>query len=100
MVKHIVIWRLRDRGDTAARNKGARRIAELLESMRGKIPGLLKIEVGHNFLDDANAADLVLYSEFQTRAALDAYQNHPVHEAVKPEIRDLVTERRVVDYEV
>jgi hypothetical protein len=100
MVKHIVIWRLRDRGEAAARNRGARRVKELLESMRGKIPGLSKIEVGINFLDDANASDVVLYSELESRAALDVYQNHPVHEAVKPVIRDLVVERRVVDYDV
>lgn len=99
MIKHIVIWRLRDRDDAAARNAAAQRARELLESMRGRIPGLLKIEVGINFLDDASASDVALYTEFADRAALDVYQGHPVHEAVKPAIRDLVAERRVVDYE-
>jgi Stress responsive A/B Barrel Domain len=40
-----------------------------------------------------------LYSEFTDRSALIGYQSHPVHEAVKSAIRELTTERRVVDYD-
>lgn len=96
MIKHIVAWRLRKEPSVRA---NAERVKSLLEGMAGRIPGLLKIEVGINFLDDANAADVVLYSEFTDRQALLGYQAHPVHEAVKPSIRELTTERRVVDYE-
>ena len=96
MIKHIVAWRLRKEPSVRA---NAERVRSLLESMTGRIPGLLKIEVGINFLEDAHAADLVLYSEFTEREALHGYQTHPVHEAVKPAIRELTIERRVVDYE-
>jgi quinol monooxygenase YgiN len=96
MIKHIVAWRLKQEPSVRA---NAERVKLLLESMAGRIPGLVKIEVGINFLDDANAADVVLYSEFSDRAALAGYQSHPVHEAVKPAIRELTIERRVVDYE-
>jgi quinol monooxygenase YgiN len=96
MVKHIVAWRLRKEPSVRA---NAERVKSLLEGMAGRIPGLLRIEVGINFLDDANAADVVLYSEFVDREALLGYQVHPVHETVKPAIRELTVERRVVDYE-
>jgi quinol monooxygenase YgiN len=96
MIKHIVVWRLRAEPSVTA---NAERAKSLLEGMAGRIPGLLKIEAGINFLVDANASDLVLYTEFSDRAALDGYQTHPVHEAVKPAIRELTLERRVVDYE-
>lgn len=96
MIKHIVAWRLKKEPSVRA---NAERVKLLLESMAGRIPGLLKIEVGINFLDDANAADVVLYTEFSDRGALAGYQSHPVHEAVKPAIRELTIERRVVDYE-
>ena len=42
MIKHIVMWRLKDKADAAG-------IKQQLESMRGKIPGLLALEVGVNF---------------------------------------------------
>lgn len=97
MVKHIVIWRLK--GEGSEKLRAALRIKSLLEGLAGRIPGLLKIEVGVNFLEDANASDVALYSEFSGRTALAAYQDHPEHEIVKPLIRELASERRVVDYD-
>jgi hypothetical protein len=97
LVKHIVVWRLK--GEAAQKAESARRAKALLEALSGKIPGLLKIEVGINFLEDANAADLVLYSEFSGRVALAQYQIHPEHVAVATQVRELAAERRVVDYD-
>jgi quinol monooxygenase YgiN len=97
MVTHIVMWRVKDAPRTKAEN--CAEIKRQLEGLRGKIPGLLQVEVGINFLADSLAADCVLYSTFSDRAALLAYQTHPAHEAVKLVIRDLTTERRVVDYD-
>lgn len=96
MIKHVVVWRLRAEPSVRA---NAERVKSLLEGMAGRIPGLLKIEVGINHFEDANAADVLLYTEFTDRAALAIYQTHPVHETVKPAIRELTLERRVVDYE-
>jgi hypothetical protein len=97
LVKHIVVWRLKGEGLEKAR--AAQWAKTLLEGLAGKIPGLIRIEVGVNFLDDANAADLVLYSEFSGRVALAQYQIHPEHVAVAAQVRELAAERRVVDYD-
>ena len=95
MVKHIVMWRLRE---PASKKEDAATIKALLEGLAGLIPGLLKIEVGVNFIEDANAADVVLYSEFTDRAALETYQAHPLHQAVVPRVKALTVERRSADY--
>jgi hypothetical protein len=97
LVKHIVIWRLK--GEASEKALASLRVKALLESLAGKIPGLIKIEVGINFLEDANAADVALYSEFSGRVALAQYQIHPEHVAVALQIRECAAERRVVDYE-
>ena len=100
MVKHIVFWRLKPEahGQTAAEN--ARAIKQKLEGLRGRIPGMVKIEVGLDFSRTDASCDLALYSEFESRAALDAYQSHPEHKAVMPFILEARVERRLVDYEV
>lgn len=95
-VKHIVVWRLKDQPSVA---DNAERAKALLEGLAGRIPGLRHIEVGINFLTDSNAADIVLYSELDDRAALEAYQRHPLHLDVVPHIKAMTTERRSVDYE-
>lgn len=95
-VKHIVVWRLEAKPSVA---ENAHRAKTMLEALAGRIPGLRHLEVGINFLDDPNAADIVLYSEFDDRAALEAYQRHPLHLEVVPHIKAMATERRSVDYE-
>jgi quinol monooxygenase YgiN len=97
MVKHIVMWRL---GNNDSKCADAMRIKSLLEGLSGRIPGLLKIEVGINFIEDQNAADVVLYSEFVDAAALAMYQTHPLHLEVVPQVKALAIERRSADYQV
>jgi len=60
----------------------------------------LKIELGIDFVHGEPSSDIVLYSEFPDRAALEAYQVHPEHKAVAAFVVEAVAERRVVDYEV
>ena len=99
MVKHIVLWRLKPEAHGRAAAENARAIKEKLEALRGRIPGMLTIEVGLDFSRTDNSCDLALYSEFESRAALDAYQAHPDHKAVMPFILEARSERHLVDYE-
>jgi len=92
MIKHIVMWKLRDKKDAAA-------IKCKLEALNGNIPGLLHIEVGIDFLASEQSADVVLYSELESREALEAYQHHPAHQAVVPIVKAAAIARTVVDYE-
>ena len=82
MIRHIVMWNVR--GDTPAEK--ARGIAQLqrsFEGLRGRIPGLLHLEIGVDVSRIDYACDVVLYSEFESQAALDAYGTHPEHLRVK-----------------
>ena len=100
MVKHIVFWRLAEGLAGKEREETLRRIKEGFEAMRGVIPGLRHLEVGIDFLRSPESSDFVLYSEFESRAALEGYQAHPLHHAIVHVIRAVRIERRVVDYDV
>lgn len=99
MVKHIVMWKLKEEAHGNNKATNAQLIKEKLEDLSGKIDGLLNIEVGIDFLGENNF-DVVLYSELEDRASLDTYQNHPLHQAVLPFVREAVSARHAVDYEV
>jgi hypothetical protein len=99
MVKHIVAWRLKEEAHGLQKPELALKIKEMLEELQGQIPGLLKIEVGIDFSCSEQSSDVVLYSEFTDRAALDAYQIHPLHQAGKSFIGGATLERRLVDFE-
>ena len=98
MIKHIVMWNLR--GDTPAEKAGSvRLLKKSFESLRGRIPGLLHLEIGVDSSGIDYACDVVLYTEFASQAALDAYAIHPEHLRVKHELADLRIARHQVDYE-
>jgi hypothetical protein len=91
------MWRL----DEAAGDKtgNALKLKQLLEGLNGRIPGLLKLEIGIDFSKEGESSDVVLYSEFESNAALQAYQVHPAHNEVISFVKSVRSERRVVDYE-
>lgn len=97
MIRHIVMWKLKETPNKAA---NAVRIKQLLEGLRDRIPGLLKIEVGIDFSAGETSADVVLLSEFADLHALEAYQRHPLHVQMKPEIGNMTAERRLVDHKI
>jgi len=100
MIKRIVLWRLKDAASEPAGLENALKVKEVLESLDGKIPGLLRIEVGINFNGSGEACDVAFYAEFEDKDALECYKNHPAHEKIKPVVMALQQERRVVDYEI
>lgn len=96
MIRHIVMWNVR--GDTpAAKARGIAQLQAAFGCLRGRIPGLLHIEVGVDSSRVDYACDVVLYSEFENQAALDAYASHPEHLRVKQELGDLRIARYQVD---
>jgi hypothetical protein len=97
MIRHIVMWNIR--GETpAAKARGIAQLQSSFASLRGRIPGLLHIEVGVDSSGVDYACDVVLYSEFVSQAALDAYASHPEHLRVKRELGELRIARYQVDY--
>lgn len=98
MLKHIVMWRLKDQAEGGDRAANAQRIKAALEALRGRIPGLLSLEVGIDVERSPAAFDLVLYSTFEGPEALAAYQVHPEHARVAEFIGRVRSERAVVDY--
>ena len=99
MIKHIVMWNVSGE-DAAARASNLALVKAEFESLRGRIPGLLNLEIGVDESRIDYACDVVLYSEFASREALAAYAEHPEHLRVKRALGDLRTARHQVDYEV
>jgi heme-degrading monooxygenase HmoA len=98
-IKHIVMWNVRG-DDDAARARHIALVKSQFESLRGRIPGLLHLEVG---VDDSRidyACDVVLVTEFDSRETLAAYADHPEHLRVRRALGDLRSARHQVDYEI
>ncbi len=100
MVKHVIIWTLKE--ELSAEEKAAVKVGikEGLEGLKGKIPGLVEIQVNINGLASSNA-DLMLDSTFESEEALKGYAVHPEHVAVaNGKVRPYTAVRSCLDYEI
>lgn len=100
MVKHIVMWKLKETAEGASKAENLKTAQAQLEALITKIPELKSLEVGIDFNRSAAAYDIVLVTAFESREALEAYQNHPEHRKVADFIGKIRQDRVVVDYEI
>ena len=100
MIKHIVMWQLKDHAEGADKATNAIKMKALLDACSDIVPGIMKLEVAIAQAGLEATYDVVLYSEFESVAALDAYQNHPQHLALKPFVGAIRLARQCMDYEV
>lgn len=96
MIKHIVMWRLKN----PSKEETSSKLKSMLEALKGKIPEIKELEVGMDVNRSEAASDVVLYSVFENKEALEAYQKHPEHVKVVGFVKEVSAERRVVDYTV
>jgi hypothetical protein len=100
MIKHIVMWKLKDSARGAGKDNNALELKSVLEDLKNKISVIKQIEVGINFNKSSAAYDVVLYSEFDSEQDLQTYQKHPDHVRVVDFVNEIRDERVVVDYEI
>lgn len=98
MLTHIVLWKLHANAAGRTRDENAAIAKARLEALAGKIPGLIHIEVGSDVLRSPASADLALYCQLESRDALDVYQDHPEHVAIKGFMAEITADRTVIDY--
>lgn len=99
MIKHIVMWKLKEEALGKSKNENALELKQTLEALKGVIEELKEVEVGINFNPSDAAFDVVLYSAFENKEGLEAYQKHPEHQKIVSFVGEIRTDRAVVDYE-
>lgn len=98
MIKHIVMWTLKEDALGATATENGAKMKEMLEALMPTVPTLKHIEVSIETFDDTPGCDAILYSEFASREDLDIYQAHPAHKQCVSFIKQVVASRSAVDY--
>lgn len=99
MVKHIILWTLKEMSEEE-KSKVKSDIKVSLENLKGKIPGLVEIKVNIDGRLASSNADVMLDSTFENEAALKAYAVHPEHVAAANEkVRPWTVSRSCLDFE-
>ena len=97
MVKHVIVWTLKDEYSAEEKADIKKGIKDGLEGLKGKVPGLLEIKVYTEGLASSNG-DLMLDSTLTDEAALKGYAVPPDHVAVADnKVRPFVKQRSCFD---
>lgn len=100
MVKHVILWNLKDELSEEEKSSVKKGIKEGLEGLKGQVPGLLEIKVNIDYLPSSNA-EVMLDSTLESEEALKAYAVHPAHVAVADsKVRPFTKSRVCMDYEI
>lgn len=103
MIRHVVMWKLKDKAEGATRKKNAEKMKLVLEGLKINIEEIKNVEVGINIKKDAGDAmafDVVLISDFETDLDFTMYTRNPHHQKAVDFIDSVVEERFYVDYKV
>ena len=100
MVKHVILWKLKEELTATEKEAVKKGIKEGLEGLAGKIPGLVEVKVNINGLP-TSTVDVMLDTTFTDADALKAYSTNPLHVAVADgKVRPYTAVRSCLDYEV
>ncbi len=98
MLKHVVMWKLKEEAEGKTKAENALWMKEHLEALRGVISEIQSLEVGINCKAGEMAYDAVLISTFRDEAALAAYKTDPRHQAVSQYCKKIRESRVAVDF--
>lgn len=100
MVKHVILWQLKEELTTQEKQNIKMEMKEHLEALTGVVPGLIDLKIVTEGLASSNA-DVMLDSELENEEALKGYQVHPEHVKVADTyVRPYAAVRLCMDYEV
>ena len=100
MIKHIVMWKFKESALNNTQEENINEFASRLEALVGVIDEIVSLKTGKNILPGETASDLVLLSEFNSMNDLEKYNNHPEHQKVLAFGKQVIAERRAVDFEM
>ena len=100
MIKHIVLWKLKDQAEGAGREQNLTRLRAMLQTLPALIPEIKTFELGQTLEPSESTYDLALVAAFATRETLQRYIEHPEHQKVAQFVRSVTAQRALVDYEI
>jgi len=99
MIRHIVMWKLKEKAEGASKQKNAEKLKLILEGLRANIEEIKNVEVGIQINEKSpDAFDVVLISDFETDLDFKMYTRNPHHQKAVKFIESVAEKRIYVDY--
>ncbi len=101
MIRHIVMWKLKDEAEGSPKEKNAEKLKLILEGLKTSIEEIKNVEVGVQVNgEDKEAWDVVLICDFENELDFKMYTRNPHHKKAVKFIEAVADKRIFVDYYV
>lgn len=100
MIRHIVMFKLKDFGSEAKKMAAAAEVKKRLDELPSAIPVIRRYEAGIDIRKLNWSYDIVLTMDFDSMADLDAYTVHPFHQEFITFNKDYSAAKVCIDYEI
>ncbi len=100
MVRHIVMWTLKEEAEGATAKDNAAKMKEMLEALNGRIEGLKQLDVSYDIIEADPECHVLLCSDHDDVDALNHYQGHPEHQACVAFVKKVASGRKAVDFSI
>ena len=102
MIRHIVMWKLKEQAAGATLKKNSEKLKLILEGLKVNIDEIKDVEVGIQISkeDGEESCDVVLICDFLTELDFQMYTRNPHHKKAISFIESVADKRYFVDYKV
>ena len=100
MIRHVVMWKLKDSAEGKTKAENIQWIREHLMALCSVIPQIKRMEIGTDMTGSETSMDLMLLTEFESAEDLKIYAVHPEHVKVATYVRAVALTRAVLDCEL
>ncbi len=100
MIRHVVMWKLKENAEGKTKAENMEWIREHLFALCSVIPEIKKMEISTDITGSDMSMDLMLLTEFDSVDALKTYAVHPEHVKVSTYVRKVIQTRAVLDCEL
>ena len=100
MIRHMVMWKLKENGEGRTKQENMEWIREHLYALIPVIPEIKRMEIGFDITGSDMSMDLMLLTEFDTVEDMKRYAEHPEHLKVSAYVRKVIETRVVLDCEI
>ncbi len=100
MIRHVVMWKLKENGEGKTKQENMEWIKEHLYALIPIIPEIKRMEIGFDITGTDMSMDLMLLTEFDSVETMKLYAEHPEHLKVSAYVRKVIETRVVLDCEI
>lgn len=102
MIRHIVMWKLKEHAEGATKKRNAEKLKLILEGLKNKIDEIKDVEVGIQMVESnhPDSMDVVLICDFETELDFKMYTMNTHHKKAIDFIETVAERRLFVDYKV